>query len=484
MQECKLIPVPKSYNRKGGSLTVAPHIFTEVSEWQSHVQAFCYCMQKIYGITFTEAPGAVHIVYDAGIEPAAYVIDVDTQITILASDDQGCVHGLASVVQLFSKQLEIEKVRIEDKPDKDYRGLMLDLARHWHPFRLLPRYIDLCFLFKIKYLHLHFMDDEGYTLPSKIYPKLPTPGKSYTFEEIAELRRYAESRGVVLIPEIEMPGHAQSLIEAYPEEFANHFDKEAFKGTDNDLQIAFDRNSVVCAGNEKVFNNLTKLIDEVIDLFPESPYIHLGADEVQTNAWKECTVCREYMTQHHIKDEHELYAHFLAKVTDYVLSKGKRPIVWEGFVKEHAHLISKQVIVQGFECYYHNPDELLEEGFEVINCAWKPLYIVPTRYHAYHGMLYSIKEILSWNVYEWLHFSRFSAATLNPIRVTPSDQMLGAQLCSWDGTYESEMSEIVERLTAFSERTWTVKRYCTEQQFCKKLDKLIWKAYELVAETQ
>ena len=480
MKQCKLIPIPKSYDRREGSIPFVPTIECAYEPWQTYLQTYCQCASKIYRTPVTIGEGGVVVIRDESIPAEHYILDIDQRVVLRAGDHHGCLYGLASVLQLVNKKQQWEKVHIEDYPDKEYRGFMLDLARHWHPYRQLQHYVNLCFFFKIKYLHLHLMDDEGYTLPSKVYPNLPTKGKSYTFEQIEEFRALAASRGIVLIPEIETPGHALSLMESYPEDFANRFDMEENKR--DDLQMHFHRDSVICVGSERVFGNLTKLIDEVMELFPESPYIHLGADEVQTNAWSECSVCRAYMQEKGIADEHELYAHFLAKVTNYVLEKGRTPIVWEGFSEKYNHMIDKRVVVQGFECYYQDPDKLLNAGFRVINCAWKPLYIVPTRYHQYHGMLWGIKELLQWNVYEWWHFSRFSSATLNPIRVPEGEQMMGAQLCSWDGTFESEMSEIVMRLTAFSEKTWTVKRYCTEQEFCKRLDSWIWKPFELIME--
>ena len=475
-----LIPAAKKYISYEGSIVSAPFIQSAVAEWQPLLATFCACTEKIYGIPYTEGAGGIEITWDDSLERESYVIDIDESVQIFAADYQGCAYALATVLQLMNEKNEFEKARMEDKPDKDYRGLMVDLAREWHPFHNVLHFVDVCFFYKVKYLHLHFMDDESYTLPSKKFLKLPTEGRSYTLEEIQHLNEYAKSRGIVLIPEVEMPGHARAMIEAYPELFANSFDVEEGEVLFTESGARFERESVVCAGSEETFANITALIDETMELFPDAPYIHLGADEVNTTAWAQCSLCRAYMEEHHIENPQELYVDFLVRVTNYVLSKGKRPIVWEGFHKEYNHLLSKDVIVIGWECHYQMPDDLVNAGFEVINCAWKPLYIVPGRLTGRPG--WNEADILKWNVYEWQHWWEKSEATLNPFHLTPTDQIIGAQLCSWELTYEGEIAEIVVRLAALSERTWSVKRCCTDVDFWKKLIKQMQRVFRLIAE--
>jgi len=474
-----IVPVAKKFVSENEVLQIQPCICTEKAEWKETISAFCECAAKIFGVNFTEGEGGIHVICDESIEKEAYIVDVKDAVYVYASDKQGCSYAMATVLQMMKDELKIVKARVEDKPDKDYRGLMVDLAREWHPFEKLFHIVDICFFYKIKYLHLHFMDDQGYTLPSKVFPKLPTENKSYTFEEIETLCAYAKSRGVVIIPEIEMPGHAKSLVDAYPELFGNAFDTEQGADVRSEAGAVITRESVICAGSEKTFECLTKLIDEVMEMFADAPYIHLGADEVNTAAWKLCSVCREYIKEHQLKDEEDLYADFLARVTNYVLSKGKRPIVWEGFAKEYNDKISKDVIVIGWENHYQYTDDLYEAGFDLINCAWKPLYLVPTRLVS-KPTGWTEVDILNWNVYEWQHWWQHSVATLNPIRLEPTDKVLGAQLCVWEMTYESEIAALVVRLAALSERTWSVKRYCTEQEFWAKLSPQMKKIFKMI----
>lgn len=479
MNKCYIIPVPKKYERKGQFQCVAPFITTENPKWQPLIETFCQCALKIYQVSFTQGSGGIRLICNQEIEREAYVLDVEEEVRVEASDEQGCIYALATLLQLMNDQLELESVRIEDKPDKDYRGLMIDLARKWFPFNTLLHYVDICFFYKVKYLHLHFMDDQSYTLPSKIYPALPVAGRSYTFDELEELRYYAKARGIVLVPEIEMPGHARSLVEAYPHMFANHFDEKEQKKLITENGEVIGKESVICVGSDEVFGNITKLIDEVIEMFPDSPYIHLGADEVNTEVWKHCPLCRKYMEHKQIDDSLELYADFVARITDYVLEKGKRPIVWEGVSKRYNHKISKDVIVIGWECHYQNPDELIHDGFEVINCSWRPLYMTPRRLMSKPDQWNEV-DILKWNVYEWQHWWQHSEATLNPFHLPPTDQVIGAQLCQWEMTYECGISALVMRLAALSERTWSLRRYCSDDKFWEKLGIQMDKLFRLI----
>lgn len=476
----RIIPIPKCYECLGGEISVDVRIYTEKEEWKGLLKGFCESAEKIFGIGFAEAPGGILLVFDKAVENEAYVIGIDKQVTVSASDIHGAAYGLATVLQLMEadgEKISAPAVKISDKPDKEYRGLMVDLARKWHPFSSVLHYVDLCYFYKIKYLHLHFMDDQSYTLPSEGYPKLPTKNRSYTFEQIEELKEYADNRGVVIVPEVEMPGHARSLNEAYPELFSCKFDEGCGEELVTELGAAINANSIICAGSDVALSGIKKLIDETITLFPNSKYICLGGDEANIKVWENCSVCREYMKKNKLADVSELYCDFTAKVTDYALSKGVIPILWEGFPKKYSDKISKDVIVIGWECHYQNPDSLSESGYRLINCTWQPLYVVPGIRERW-----GIKEILDWNVYEWQHWWEQSEACLNPIHLPDTEQVMGGQLCVWEQTYEREISFAAENIAALSERLWSVKRYRNYDTFIEKYLYQANKAFNLIAE--
>ena len=182
------------------------------------------------------------------------------------------------------------------------------------------------------------------------------------------------------------------------------------------------------------------------------------------------------MKRHGLGSGKELYAEFIARVTNYVLSKKRIPIVWEGFSKDAAHLISRDVVVMAWESEYYLPDKLVEDGFTVINCAWKPLYIVPG------APDWKAVDIMNWNVYNFQNFAKHSPATLNPFNLQPTEKIIGAQLCAWEAPFEYEINFVIENLAALSERVWSVERQCSDEEFVKKFRVLQKKVFRLIQE--
>jgi hexosaminidase len=223
--------------------------------------------------------------------------------------------------------------------------------------------------------------------------------------------------------------------------------------------------------SERVFKAFYRLIDELLELFCYSPYIHLGGDEAKISGWKTCKQSKRFIKEKGMQNEQEAYAYFVKRVTDYVLSKGKTPIVWEGFNKKYNHLISKNVIVIAWESYYQLAPDFLESGFKIINCSWKPLYIVTDR------IRWTYKEILKWNKYTWDHFWEESPASKNKIIVDKNSCVLGAQLCAWgdvlvnysscEQASKNEFKIIRENLPALSQSCWAEDSGILEEDFLK-----------------
>ena len=129
-----------------------------------------------------------------------------------------------------------------------------------------------------------------------------------------------------------------------------------------------------------------------------------------------------------------------------------------------------------WECYYNQPEDLLEDGFKIINCAWKPLYICPGTTD------WTYKDVLRWNTYNMQNFSKKSRATLNPVDLPPSENVLGAQLCAWEACYEYEVNYVTENMAAFSERIWSQERICDDGEFDEKLGTIKSRALKLIQE--
>ena len=446
------VPTPKVYKIKDeDGVKIKSSVYSFVPVWDAYVDVFKDMYKKAHGITLGVEEGGIELYEDSSLAKGSYRIETDDKVCVYASDNEGILYALASVLQLPYSDGTIARLHIEDYADKEHRALMIDLAREWHTFDKLLKYVDVCFVSKIKYLQLHFADTQRYTLPSKAFPKLSSEGECYSFEEIDILNEYAKERGIVIIPEYEGPGHAKRFNQAYPEVFSDKDDMgveiEKFECVDDTL---------ICAGSEVAFEANKALIKEIANMFPDSPYIHIGGDEANFKRWDNCSICRKYMKEKGIADVKELYCDYIARLTEYIISLGKTPMVWEGFPKSGTDRIPKETIVVSWDASYQTPGELLSAGFKIINASWKPLYIVPGSHPKFRA--WGINEIYDWNVYNWQNVFDSSKATLNPITIQPTDNMLGSMLCAWEGNYESEITRVVECVTTMAERVWNVDK--------------------------
>ena len=466
-----ILPTPKVYRENDGKrILFSTSIISSCKDFEFVIPTFNKLFEKLFKTRLSDGKGGFELVYDSALSCDAYVIDTEgNSFVIRASAKEGLMYGLASAVQLVTvngNTLFAPSLYIEDKPDKEYRSLMLDLSREWHTIDQVLKFVDLCFLYKINYLHLHFIDDPRYTLPSKLFPRLSTEGESYTEAEIKKLVNYAYDRGVNLVPEFECPGHAGSMTTQYPEMFANVSDGDGGKFY-NELGEEMSSESLLCAGSQAAFNATCDILSEISEMFPHSKYIHIGGDEALIQLWNQCPNCRKYMRDNGIEDVYELYSEYVARITDHILSIGRTPIVWEGFPKKGAERISKDVVVIAWESHYHLAPDLLEEGFTIINASWQPLYIVPSLNHRW-----SPTDILNWNVYNWQHWWENSVATKTPITVPETDKVMGSILCSWCITYEQEVARIMENLMAMNERIWNTARIKTAPEYITAFKKV------------
>lgn len=439
-----MIPQPKQSKLTDEKHRYPLHVVSLSPEFTAAADRFCEYAQKVHDLSFSRGEDGIVLEKDDSIEESRCRLECGKKVILKAGSLQSAHWGLASLLQLMTSEGEgfsCPEGTVEDWPDASHRGLMVDLARQWHPFELLLWYVDLCYIYKVNKLQFHFTDDQSFTLPMTAYPKLSTPGRSYTREQIARLVEYAWERGVELVPEVDMPGHCGPFQRAYPEVFGD--------------------TGVLPAG-EEVFDALGTVFREVADLFPHSPCIHVGGDEASVDNWKRCDRTQRYMKERGMTDLQHLYAEYIRQITDRVLAMGRTPIVWEGFHKEYNHLISKKVVVIAWESYYQPAYDLAEGGFTLINASWKPLYIVTPDTH------WTPEEILQWHPRNWQHWWEKSAAYPDGYTLDKgTSTVLGGQLCAWGDklqNYENplegcleELALIQERLPALAEATWNVR---------------------------
>ncbi|WP_207493835.1 glycoside hydrolase family 20 protein [Aridibaculum aurantiacum] len=319
------------------------------------------------------------------------------QITITGNSAAGVFYGMQSLLQLLpasrSSSIAVPAVSINDHPRFSYRGMHLDVARHFFPVDYIKRYIDFLALHKLNTFHWHLTDDQGWRIEIKKYPKLTSiggyrngtiigryPGKGndsiryggfYTQQEIKEVVKYAADRFITVIPEIEMPGHASAAIAAYP-----HLSCFPNEPTTPPFQTAWNGSfkgkqvpqawgifpDVFCAGKESTFSFLQDVVDEVMVLFP-SAYIHIGGDENDKNQWKRCPACQARIKRLKLKDEKQLQAYFVQRMERYINSKGRKIIGWneilEGGLAPNATVMSWQGERGGIEAAKQQHDVIM-----------------------------------------------------------------------------------------------------------------------------
>lgn len=440
MPRIALVPVPKTFIQKAPATDIAPRISCP-GDFADDKRIFADYAHKICGIKLTDGNGGIEIVKNAALPAESYKIASNGAIRIETADSYGLRYAFATLLQILAQTgLSVPSLEIDDKPDSEYRGLMVDLARRKHTAADLLTYIDFCYLLKLNRLQLHFSDDQSYTLPSRAFPGLPSKDRCFSFKEIDAVKKHARQRGVILVPEVDMPGHGEALIRALPV-FAN----ENYTGERAE--------NTLCVGKRESFETMKRLLAEVAEMFPDSPWIHVGGDEVCFSPWESCPKCRAYMKENGISDVKKLYTHTVKRLTDAVLELNRIPIVWEGFPEDGSEEISKETIVIAWESYYQTADRLAANGFKIINCSWQPLYIVEDKH-------WSTDDILNWNIRNWQHWWEPSAAHKHPIQLSENAPVLGAQVCLWEQAFDSEIKHAPAVLAAMSERTWNNSTIC------------------------
>lgn len=396
--------------------------------------------------------GGFFIKRDSSLESGEYRLVTEKSCVVYALDTAGLANALSTMLQLAGrtcdKYIKLPKGEIWDRPDNTWRSLMLDVARKWHPVDYLYRYVELCHLLKINRFVIHFTDDESFTLPLECLPRLATENRHYKKSELRALCEYAASLGVMIVPEVDMPGHSAQFQLKYPEIFGNFGIMEA---------------------SEETFSALEKIYKETSELFSESDYIHIGGDEAVLGRWGDSEKTKAYMEENNIEDFSMLYGHYVGRIADFVLSLGKTPVVWEGFGKRSARFVPKETLVAEFESHYQTAPELIEDGFTLINASWRPIYIVAP------WQKWSAKEILEWDKYTFDHWWEGSKAFNRGVIAEKGSPICGGMICAWGDYlkgYEScrlasslEFACVMPRLSALSERVWNDAAGHTEESF-------------------
>lgn len=301
----------------------------------------------------------IYLQEDANIaHDEGYTLSIkDNEAILKAKTNAGMYYAIQTLRQLaYTAEGKIPYLSIEDYPAFEWRGFMLDTSRHFYTADFIKKMIDLASFHKLNRFHWHLTDDQGWRLPVKGYEKLTEIGAwrddprfswggkrggFYTEEEIRDIVSYAAERHIIVVPEIETPGHASAILASYPELgcTGGPYTVETRYGI-------FDE--VLCAGNDAVFTMLDAVFDTVVDLFP-GPYVHIGGDECPFVRWEACPKCQKRIKDEGLEKASELQAWITVQISKMLEEKGKIPIGWDEVLDGTEKLgLPKNVIVQSW----------------------------------------------------------------------------------------------------------------------------------------
>ena len=420
----------------------------------------------------------------------AYQLEVSkSAITITGDNEEGVFYGIQSLIQLLpttvATSLSIPAVSIKDAPRFQYRGLHLDVGRHFYSVDYLKKYIDFIALHKMNVFHWHLTEDQGWRIEIKKYPKLTEVGSCregtqvggpetptapsdhikycgfYTQKQVREVVKYAADRFITVIPEIEMPGHATAALAAYP--------YLGCTGGPYQVQTLFGVfKDVYCPGKETTFKFLENVLDEVIALFP-SKYIHIGGDECVKDSWKDCASCQKLIRDLKLGDEKGLQSYFVQRIEKYLNSKGRKIIGWdeilEGGLAPNATVMSWQGTEGGIAA--------AKQGHDVIMTPLDTNYFDHSQ-SKHETLLTQGGYLPVENVYQYEPV---------PAVLTEKEQkhILGTQGNVWTEYMENEGKlehMVFPRVSALSEVLWTEPKNKNWDEFQARL-KTQFKRYDL-----
>ncbi len=443
--------------------------------------------RNIAGIIFS-------IKKDGRIPAEGYKLTVSkNNIIIEGGSGAGLFYGMQTLLQLLPPEIFASKalqpgnnwsvpcIVIKDRPRFPYRGMHLDVSRHFFPKEFILKYIDLIAAFKMNTFHWHLTDDNGWRIEIKKYPKLMQTaawrvdretqpwlerlpqqageranyGGYYTQDEIKEVVEYARKRYVTIIPEIEMPAHSVEVLAAYPQ----------FSCTGGPFTVPpgsyWPNADILCAGNDSTFTFMEDVLSEVINLFP-SKYIHVGGDEADKTRWKECPKCQDRIKAERLKDEKELQSYFIKRIEKFLVSKDRKLIGWdeilEGGLPQEATVMSWRGLEGGIAA--------AQQGHDVVMtpdpyCYFDHYQANPKTEPKAIGGYTTLKKVYSYE------------PVPGELTKEQSKYILGAQGNLWTEyipTPEHAEYMAVPRMIALAEVTWTPKNLRNWTDFRKRMN--------------
>lgn len=412
-------------------------------------------------------------------EDESYSLDIKSnKITINATSDLGALHGLETLLQLLqndSKSFYFPVSQISDFPRFTWRGLMIDAARHFQPVDVIKRNIDALAAMKMNVFHWHLVDDQGWRIETKKHPKLielASDGLYYTQEEIRNIVKYADERGILIVPEIDVPGHGSAILTAYPEigskviTLTGGISEKNIQGTAI-ATYGIERNAGIFSptldpSNPKTYKILSELFDEVCPLFPGA-YFHIGGDENEGKDWDANPKIQEFKKKHNLKTNHELQTYFTMQLAPMLKKHGKQLMGWEEILTKD---LSKEAIVHS----WRGPNEGVTAGQSLVDAVKK-----------------GYKTVLSNGYYIDLMYPAASHYLNDPmpkgadLTAEEKARILGGEATMWTEltTPETIDSRVWPRTAAIAERLWSAENITDLASMRKRLENVSFRLEEL-----
>lgn len=460
--EINVIPKPQKVSLGQGYFSFNPQ--TKLVYADNALKSVAYAYQNVlkneFSIQVTHqnnkaiSKNAIYLQLDSKLGKEAYVLDVQTdKIVCKASSNAGLFYGLQTLAQLIQTEngkSTVPVVFIEDAPVYGWRGYMLDESRHFMGKDVVKQYLDIMARLKLNVFHWHLTDEQGWRIEIKRYPLLTqegsvgswsdanAPSAFYTQDEIKEIVEYAAQRHIMVVPEIDMPGHATAVGRSYPEISGGG------EGRWKDFTFHPAR--------ETTYEFISNIFDEVVELFP-APYIHIGADEVHfgNQSWFTDLQIQKFIKDHNLKDEIGMEHYFVRRVCDIVNAKGRKMIGWDEIV--NTGVSPDMAIIMWWR---HDKPELLtqalNDGFDIILTPRIPCY-----FDFVQDDSHKIGRRWAGDFNELETVYNFSGNISNLISSHPK-QVLGMQANVWTERIKDKKRldfMTYPRLMAIAENAWT-----------------------------
>lgn len=496
VNQATIIPAPQQLEKGTGNFTFSKtstlFAIPEFTTAANFLKAYLLNGAGIDIVSTTQAAASIVIIKDPLLPKQGYTLSVSKKrITIKASDGAGAFYAIQSLRQILPPELEqvnlsgfdtitIPCLEIKDAPMFGYRGMHLDVSRHYFPKEFIKQYIAELAALKMNTFHWHLTDDQGWRIEIKQYPDLTSKGAYreetlighyndtpqrfdgkpyggfYTQQEVIEIVAFAKEHHVTIIPEIELPGHAQAAISAYP----------SLGCTSGQVPVAtkwgvFE--NIYCPKPE-TFTFLKNVLDEVMELFPGA-YIHIGGDEAPKTKWKKCNDCQQLIKEKGLEDAHGLQSYFITEIEKHINAKGKKIIGWdeilEGGLAPNATVMSWRGTQGAIDA--------AKQGHDVI--------LTPTS-HAYFDYYQATHQDEPTAIGGYLPLKK--VFSFNPIpkelqNTDAASHVLGAQGNIWTeymATKEQVEYMAFPRIVAMSEVVWSGATKNLEEDYTNFLSRL------------